>query len=179
MPKWQVAWFDAVLGKVEKVLVFLSGFALTLMMFWISSDAVGRYFFNKPIPGSFEFNEEYLMIIIVYFAISYTFTQGGHVRVTLFFRFFPKGSHRWLGAIGDAVSVAFFIFLVFASWGVAMEAVRMNVLTNSVLRYPIAPALFIVPIGSAVLTLRLIQSLLENIGIIEKTKHEQVEFAEI
>lgn len=179
LPKWQIDWFDTILQKIEKVLVFISGFALTLMMFWISADAIARYILNKPIPGTFEFNEEYLMIIIVYFALSYTYTQGGHVRVTLFLRFFPMVSHRWLEAIGDALGAAFFILLIIASWGVAMDAFKMHVLTNSVLRYPIAPALFIVPLGSSVLTLRVIQSLLENIGIIKRAKHEQVEFAKI
>lgn len=179
MPKWQVAWLDKALGKVEKVLTFISGSALTLMMFWISADAVGRYILKKPIPGTSEFNEEYLMILVVYFALSYTYTQGGHVRVSLFLRFFPKSTHRWVGALGDALGLSLFVLLTIASWGVAMDAFNKHVITNSILQYPMAPAYFAIPIGSGFLSIRLLQSLLENIGVIERPKHEQAEFAEI
>lgn len=179
LPKWQAAGFDRALGLFENVLTFTSGICLSLMMVWITADATGRYFFKHPIPGTSEFNEEYLMVILVFFAVSYTFTQGGHVRVTLFLRFFPKRSHRWLAALGDALGLTFFLLLTIASWNVAMKTAQMNVLSNSVLKYPMAPAQFSVPIGSGVLTLRLLQSLLENLGIIKRAKHEQVEFAEI
>lgn len=179
MPGLEAAWFDRALGLLENILTFISGICLSLMMVWITADATGRYFFKSPIPGTSEFNEEYLMVILVFFAISYTFTQGGHVRVTLFLRFFPTKIIRWLAVIGDTLGLAFFLLLTISSFEVALDAARMHVLSNSVLKYPMAPAMFSVPIGSAALTLRLLQSLLENIGIIKRSKHQQVEFAEI
>ena len=175
----EVSLLDRVLGWVEKGCTFISGFSLVLMMLWISIDTSTRYLFNSPIPGTSEFVEEYLMVTLVFLALSFTFTQGGHVQVTLFLRFLPKKSLRWVNMFVNLLGLALFVLLTFASWKVAFRAGITHEVTNSILKYPMAPALFMVPLGSASLALRLIQTILESIGVIKTSEHEKVEFAEI
>lgn len=171
--------FDRALNRLEKVETFVSGAAMVIIMTWISADAIARYFFNKPITGTSEFIEDYLMAFLIFLSISWTFTQGGHVKVTLFLRFFPKPVLRWLNIAISILGFAFFSLMTVATLMVAFRAASQGTVSSSILRYPMAPALFAVPIGIGTLSLRLLQSLLENLGVIKISEHEQVEFAEI
>ncbi len=172
------ALLDRVLNSVEYVFLALCGASLLLMMVWITSDASGRYLFDHPIRGTYEFSEEYLMVILIFLALSFTYVQGGHVRITVFLRFFPKAIQRWLSVINDLLGLIFFILLTVASWGVAMRALQMHVVSNNILQYPLAPSFFMVPIGSGLLALRIFQSLMVDTGIAKRLDHETVRFAE-
>ena len=52
------------------------------VMLFICAEVVMRYLFNSPIPGHLE-GSELFVPIIVFFAISYTQSQNGHVGMTL------------------------------------------------------------------------------------------------
>lgn len=170
---------DQAINQLEKVETFVSGAAMVIIMLGISADATGRYLLNRPITGMSEFIEEYLMAFLVFLSLSFTFTQGGHVKVTVFLRFFPKPVLRWLNIAIDILGIAMFSLLTVATWNVAFRAFVMGTVSNCTLQYPVAPALFAVSIGTGTLVLRLLQSLLENLGVIKRSEHEQVEFAEI
>ena len=163
-----VALLDRVCTLVEGVFVAVSGASLILMMLWITADASGRYLFDHPIRGTYEFSEEYLMEILIFLTLSFTYVQGGHVRVTVCLQFMPKTVQRWISVLNDILGLIFFILIVVASWGVAMRALEMRVLSNNILQYPLAPSFFMVPIGSGLLSLRIFQSLIEDIWI---TRH--------
>ena len=52
-------------------------------------DLLSRKFFNYSIPSLYEFTEDYLMVGLVFLTISYVYTAGGHVRVTIFEKYYP------------------------------------------------------------------------------------------
>lgn len=156
---------DRVCTFVEGIFVAVSGASLILMMLWITADASGRYLFDHPITGTYEFSEEYLMVMLIFLTLSFTYVQGGHVRVTVCLQFMPKTVQRWISILNDLLGLIFFILIVVASWGVAIRALEMGVLSNNILQYPLAPSFLMVPIGSGLLSLRIFQSLLEDIWI--------------
>ena len=172
-------FLDRALNSVENFFLAVCGASLVTMMVWITFDASGRYFFNHPIKGTYEFSEEYLMVIIIFLALSFTYALGGHVRITVFLPYIPKAIQRWLSVVNDLLGLIFFILLTVASWGVAMRALEMNVLSNNILQYPLAPSFFVVPIGSGTLALRIFQSLMVDTGITKRLDHEEVRFAEV
>ena len=156
---------DRVCTFVEGIFVAVSGASLILMMLWITADASGRYLFDHPITGTYEFSEEYLMVMLIFLTLSFTYVQGGHVRVTVCLQFMPKTVQRWISILNDLLGLIFFILIVVASWGVAIRALEMGVLSNNILQYPLAPSFLMVPIGSGLLSLRIFQSLIEDIWI--------------
>ncbi len=81
------------LGWVEKVLLGLATIALIGMMLLISMDAMGRYFFDKPLHGSFEFTSLYLMVILVFATMSHNYSTGRHVRLDVL----SGVLERWMG----------------------------------------------------------------------------------
>ncbi|MCK9364453.1 MAG: TRAP transporter small permease [Syntrophales bacterium] len=167
-----VALLDRGCTLVENVFVAVSGASLILMMVWITADASGRYLFDHPISGTYEFSEEYLMVMLIFLTLSFTYVQGGHVRVTVCLQFIPKAVQRWISIFNGILGLIFFILIVVASWGVAMRALKMSVVSNNILQYPLAPSFFMVPIGSALLSLRIFQSLLGDIWIKKHQGHE-------
>ena len=67
---------ENILGQCEKVLTYVAVLAIFIMMCLTSADAIGRYIFNSPITGAYEFTEKYLMLTAVYLGTSYTYRGG-------------------------------------------------------------------------------------------------------
>lgn len=72
------------LERVEKVLLGCAAASMLLMMALLSTDALGRHMFNHPIPGSFEVTRLYLMVTLVFGALSATHAAGAHVALNVF-----------------------------------------------------------------------------------------------
>jgi TRAP-type C4-dicarboxylate transport system permease small subunit len=127
------------------------------MMIFISADALGRYILNMPITGQYEITEDYLMVALVFLSLSHTYVMGGHVRVTILLRFIPSPLKFVLNTLFNSMAAVFFALLTYATFGVFTEAVEVGEFSPNILRYPMAPAYFLVPLGSAILCIRLIQ----------------------
>ena len=70
-----------ILRSAENAITSLSGISIGVMMVLTTVDTVGRYFFNTPIRGAYEFTEKYLMTV-VFLGVCYAYRQGAHVRLT-------------------------------------------------------------------------------------------------
>lgn len=62
---------------------------LALMMFLTGTDVTLRYIFNRPIAGAYELTE-LMMVILVFWGLSYTQLEKGHVAIELVFSRLPK-----------------------------------------------------------------------------------------
>jgi len=152
-----------ILGFIEKVFVFVAGASMLLMMFLTTFDLLSRKFLNYSIPSLYEFTEDYLMVGLIFLTISYVYTQGAHVRVTLFEQFLPRRFRLVWEKIHQLMTLVLFFFIMIKGWGAAVRAYEFNEMSNSALAYPLAPALMLVPIGSAILCLRIIQALFNGL----------------
>jgi TRAP-type transport system small permease protein len=148
-----------VLDLIEKVFVFVAGASMLLMMLLTTFDLLARKFFDYSIPSLYEFTEDYLMVSLVFLTISYVYTQGAHVRVTLFEVHLPYRFRVVWEKLHQLMTLILFFFIAVKGWGAAKQAYEFNEMSNSVLAYPLAPALALVPVGSAMLCLRVAQAL--------------------
>ncbi|MBE0593588.1 MAG: TRAP transporter small permease [Gemmatimonadales bacterium] len=161
---------NRVLGILERIFVFAAGVGLILMMLLTTFDLLSRKFLDFSIPSLYEFTEDYLMVSLVFLTLSYVYLVGGHVRVTLFEKFIPRRVNAVWQRIHKAMTLVLFALIAVKGWEAAVEAYRFNEMSNSLLAYPLAPALMMVPIGSAMLCLRILQSLLD--GSTQEDSHE-------
>lgn len=148
-----------VLDLIEKVFVFVAGASMLLMMLLTTFDLLARKFFDYSIPSLYEFTEDYLMVSLVFLTISYVYTQGAHVRVTLFEVHLPRRFRVVWEKVHQLMTLILFFFIAVKGWDAAKQAYEFNEMSNSVLAYPLAPALALVPVGSAMLCLRVAQAL--------------------
>jgi TRAP-type transport system small permease protein len=147
------------LDAVEKIFLAVSSGAILVIMFITTFDLLARKVFDYSIPSLYEFTEDYLMVSLVFLSISYVYVLGGHVRVTLLEPYFPRGIKKPLELFLKSLGLIFFILITLKGWDVTVRAYQFGEVSSSVLAYPLAPAFFLVPLGSALVCVRIFQSL--------------------
>ncbi len=168
--------FGIVLQKSEKLLFYISSTATAAMMLLISLDALSRYLFNYPISGAYEVNQDFLMVAIVFFSLSYTYAHGDHVNVDTFVKFIPAPLLRPMNFVFRLLALIFVALLVYASWSKTAGAIQQREYASGNVVYPLALAYILVPFGSAVFLLRLIYEFFskEPAGPSEEQKEEPI-----
>jgi TRAP-type C4-dicarboxylate transport system permease small subunit len=94
---------DPIVRWIFNVGVFL----LALMMFLTAADVILRYFFNRPILGSYEISE-FMMAALAAVTIGYAARIDAHVNVDLIYARLPQGLQHLLSLFTNLVCVVFF-----------------------------------------------------------------------
>lgn len=164
---------STVIIYLNKVVDPLSNFGLVIacvtlaaMMFLTFFDVAGRYIFNKPIIGSYEITE-FMMAILVGFALAYCGLKKGHIRVDLILQHLSRKANLWFDIFTYGFSCIFYVFIVWQTFLKAWENVSSH-LASSVLLIPVYPFVFIFVIGAAFVTLVFLRNFLQSIAEVIK-----------
>src|SRR5690625_279633 len=131
--------------NISKIMSFIAHIILLFIMFLVTFDVFGRYFFNKPIKGTFELTEIGLALI-VFFGLAITHWHKEHVDIDFLIEKLTRKSKLIVDAIINAV-IAVSIFLV--TWKMVEYAQRVgasNTITGD-LRLPVSIFIVIGAIG--------------------------------
>ena len=119
---------------------------MALMIISTTADTSLRFTINFPIPGVFELNEV-LLVIVVFFGITWTQIERGHTRVVLFLRRLPI---HWAIILDILCWVLCFLFLGILGLQSGKEALRsfsINEFRWGAVQMPIWWAKALVPLG--------------------------------
>jgi len=157
---------DRISGLIEWIARALSAVAmLTLvpMMFLVAADVVGRYIFNSPIPGVFEINTNFFMILVVFFPMAYVHVHDEHVFISLFTDKLPPVIKKLLDTF--SVTIGAVIYALIGLYGAKMAIKATSVLEYSpgIIDVPIWLAKWLVPIGAFVFCAELLISVAKHI----------------
>jgi TRAP-type C4-dicarboxylate transport system permease small subunit len=144
---------------LEMICLFGSAVAVGAIMFLTVLDVLLRKLTSLGVPGLYEVTQDYLMVALVFLSISHVYRRGGHVRVTLFQGIIPGILRKPLQIAIDLLILAFLLIIVYASYNAGISAWKLKELSSNILAYPLAPALFMVPLGCGLTALRVLQSL--------------------
>ncbi|WP_102271732.1 TRAP transporter small permease [Cytobacillus massiliigabonensis] len=97
--------FNNVLHKISSIILFL-------LMFLTTADVVGRYFFNKPITGTYELTGLALAIMI-FFSLGSAQIKKDHIEIDFLTNKMPLKIQDGLYAIA---SFLLFILMSFTTW---------------------------------------------------------------
>lgn len=153
---------EGVIRPVTRVINGVGSAALGVMMFLNVVNIVLRYFFNLPIKDTLEFTE-FLMVIVVFFAMGYTAILRGHIVIHILTSRLSERPR----AIGD--SIAYFICIVFCCliiWqGIAQaEISRLHQDIIGTMSIPVFPFYYVLVLGCALMCLVFFAELLESMG---------------
>lgn len=148
-------FFERILTLCENILMIVGGACLFVLMALVVSDSGGRYFFNAPISGVYEFSEFYLMIGIVFLGLARTQRLKAHVRVELLIERFPKPIARVLEVLFLLTTVIVFACITYVTARNGWNNIILNRWTTGVVAIPTGPSWLIVAVGSGIFTLRL------------------------
>lgn len=159
--------FDKATGIISTGLISPATVALVAWVPLMTVCIIARAFFNV----SWMFLEEftaYLMVLVTFFALSYTLRSEGHISIDVVTRLLPKGVRGILGVATDLFSLAVVCYLIQkgAMWfWFGVETGVRSMFPSNLLLWPVY--LFI-PIGLAALGLALLHQLYRSvIGLVE------------
>lgn len=70
--------------RINGLVHWVAGAAVTVLMLWTVADVIGRRFFNRPLRGTVELTE-LAMVVIIYLGFAYAENMGDHVSVDLLY----------------------------------------------------------------------------------------------
>jgi TRAP-type C4-dicarboxylate transport system permease small subunit len=136
----------------EKALNYLSMACAVVIGALTTADVFGRYFFNRPISGTYEVTESYLMVSLVFLGLCTAYRGGGLIRVEFFISRMPLWLRMSLNYFVQIFSILLEIFFLIAVVWQAYRSVLSGVVLGA-LRIPAWPPYIIVCIGVFSITL--------------------------
>lgn len=123
----------------------LSGISTLVIAIFISADVLLRYFFNSPLLFVDEV-ASFLLVLVIFGGLGYTFLGGGHVRVDLITTHLRPALRAWLRAGGLVVGIAFILLVSWTTLQSALTAFRYG-RVSTVMLYPLWAPMLLIPAG--------------------------------
>jgi len=146
--------FQSWIYPISKIMNSIASVILFFMMLLTIADVFLRKVFSKSILGTVELTE-FMMVILVFFALAQTEVFNGHVKVDLVMSRFGERAQ----AIVDIIT-QFSCFILFGlfTWSALVYSAKMRIVeeVSQDLWLPIYPFIYIVATGCAMLSLILL-----------------------
>jgi TRAP-type C4-dicarboxylate transport system permease small subunit len=128
-------------------------------MLLTTGDVIGRKFFSKTIPGSFELSE-YILAVFILLGAAYTQQVKGHVGVD----FITSKLSPRMRTVCEIITTILSMFIIaIVIWQGFLEGIRERTVSD-MLRIPQYPFRLLVAIGGFLLWLELLIDLVSSIG---------------
>jgi TRAP-type C4-dicarboxylate transport system permease small subunit len=153
---------------VHRLTFYISVAGMTLLiplMLLTAGDVIGRSFFRKPIPGTFELSE-FLLATFILLGAAYTQQVKGHVGVDFVTSKLSPRTRAFCEIITTLLSL-FIIGIVI--WMGFFEGIREKTVSDQ-LRIPQFPFRLLVSVGGFLLWLELLIDLVNSIGKVARRK---------
>jgi TRAP-type C4-dicarboxylate transport system permease small subunit len=140
--------------------ISMAGMSLIIpLMLLTTGDVIGRGFFRKPIPGTFELSE-YLLAVFILLGAAYTQQVKGHVGVD----FITSRLSPRLRKICQIITTLLSLFIIaIVVWQGFLQGMSERTVSE-ILRIPQYPFRLLVAIGGFLLWLELLIDLIGLIG---------------
>lgn len=147
-------WSAEILRRLAIGLVLLGSIGMMVSMLICFADVVGTNFFDWPVPGTLEFTES-TMVLIVFGALAFTQEKRGHIRVEILYAVFPPAVQSFLDLLTHLIALVFFVLLAWYSFGELSYSWEINESTMGTIRFPLYPARLLLSAGAVLLILQL------------------------
>lgn len=155
--------------RLNRIMVYISGFALTFMTVMIVVDVFLRFVFNAPLKATVEMSE-LIEPYVVFLPFAYTLAKGRHVRVTLITSRFPKTPRVFTEIFVYIIGVVFFALLCCYSWLEFWHSFKVREIMLAPIKLPWWVGKFSMPLGMFVIIIQCILLLLLILSKINETK---------
>lgn len=165
-------YLDKIAWWIEQHLNLGANALILFVMLYVVSEVLMRTLFNSPLEGHLEISE-LITPGIIFLALAYTQSTGGHVRMTLVVDMLPQAAKRYAEIFNLVLSVGIYSVLTFYSGNHTYRTWNYGDSTM-MYEYAVWPSTLVVTIGFFFSTLRLYLDLLEEMfpnKIQRKTKY--------
>jgi TRAP-type mannitol/chloroaromatic compound transport system permease small subunit len=155
--------FSATLSRLALGLLLLGTVGMLVSMVLGVADVVGTKFLDFPVPGTLEFTES-TMVLIVFGALAYAQQRRAHIRVELLYVHAGPRGKSFMEVVTHVVAFAFFALLVWQGIGELRYSWEIREATMGTVRFPLYPARFLLVLGAVLLLLRLALDIAGDLG---------------
>ncbi len=155
--------FDQGIIKIEKILTAFSWIVTIAVTFMIVTDIALRFFFNHPLPATWEISEV-CMPAIVFMAFAYTLTMDQHVKMSLVKERVPPKVQVAFEVTTNLISAALCGLITYWAWLRFKTSFATSEEILAAIYVPWWPGKLMMPIGMGFLTLRYLMKFVNNLA---------------
>ena len=161
---------------VNRITVSTCKVILIIMMFIIVGNAMGRYLFNSPIPGSFAITEEYLMVGLIFLSIGYVQSIDGNVTVRVIAETkLSMRTRRYIKIVFYILTAVIFAYIAYLTGGVAYDRLMSGARLAGIIRLPTAPSWAAVAFGCAYFVFIVLMQIQHELRLLLGSEREEFE----
>ena len=158
----------SIISQASRIAGAIATIFIMAIMVLTVSDVLLRFFFNRPIPGSVELCQ-YFIVVGGFLGLAWCAIKGGHVKVGMIIdRLSPRSQ-----SVVDCINYLIALTVVpLAAWRLFVHAriVQLERMTSSNLEIPAYPFYLLAGSGFALLSLVVLVFLITSIGKVVKRK---------
>ena len=121
-----------------------------------------RYAFNFPFPFADEYSG-YLMVLIVFFPLSFALRRGRHLRIDILIRYLPRRVVNYLDLVADIIALPVIIVLLVSSTQMTMKSFAPGLKARTLMETPLGPVQLILVIGLILFSIQMLIRIINNI----------------
>lgn len=133
-------------ARLNNWMGYISQGILLIMVFLTTFDVFGRFFFNKPITGTFELTELGLALMI-FLGLGLTHLQDEHIAIDFLTTKMSKRNQAILDIVIDLLITAFMVLVAYNLWENSKRIANSNTVTGD-LSLPIHVFIIIAALGT-------------------------------
>jgi TRAP-type transport system small permease protein len=158
--------FRAGIEKFTKIMAIIASIFLGAMALLTLCDVIGRYFFNRPILGTWEL-VGMMLVFAGTWGFAYAQVMKSHIRVDILLNRFPPRGQAFMNVLSYLMGAVGFALI---TWQVSIMAKNYMVhgYVTDTLNQPIFPYMIGLVIGAGLITLVLLLDLIESIAEVLK-----------
>lgn len=145
--------------------------AVFILLVLTVGDVIGRFVFNKPIPGTFELTK-IIFALSAFFSFPVSQYKGENLGITLIYDKMPLRLRGILDFLSSVISICMFSVAFRQTLRYAARMKAANSIT-SVLRWPMHPWIYIAAIGLLVLVIALLWDFIVSIKELKGEKIDE------
>ena len=133
--------------RLVTAFAYAAGLVLVGLMLLTTADVAGRYFFNAPLSGVYDFTH-FAVLTMVFLGLSYSAWQGAHVVIELLYDYLPARAKTALRRLINVAGAAMFGVI---AWQLTIESfdVRAFGEASNITMIPFFPFYWLAALGSA------------------------------
>lgn len=166
-----------IIKRLEKIfdiilegLSYLCGTIFIFVMIVVCIDVMLRYLFNSPTIWVIEISE-YLLVYLTFLGTAWVLKQDGHICVDIFVSRLRPKARAITGIISSIIGVLVCLFISFYGAIETLDNFRRGVHVPSLLEFPKAPLLAVIPFGVFLLMIQFIRNTLRFINELNEKKN--------
>lgn len=147
---------DRFVQVLENIGAVIAGIVLLACMLLVTLDSVLRYVLSQPLSFQLHLTQYYLLVLLTMMGLSWGYRSGGSIQISFLLNQFPQTLQSVVARIGLLAASVYVAVLAIKAWEVFERAWIRDTVVMGVIDWPVAWSWIWVPIGCAILSVRLL-----------------------